>query len=176
MQKLKSNFFETSLALLTLISIVGLLFYFYNLINSNAIIDNPFINFDNNGGIVCISIASFITRTTFIIGFLLSAQDKFRSSRKVLIIYLLSALLIGLLEWFELYYSSTFYYGEVRDKQGLMFPFTASLMSTLIILKINYVQNASRNLTFKLIFLGIINGGLILLWNYVKEPWNLWQS
>ena len=90
--------------------------------------------------------------------------------------YIFSALTIGFLQWYELYYGSTFYYGEVRDKQGLMFPLLASLMVTLTIWKLNYSKTVNRNLTIKLTLTGIINVGLYLLWKQVYETWNLWQS
>ena len=138
MTKFKANIFETVLATLTLLSVVGLCFYFYDLQNYNPTQGNPFKEFDNNPGIIKISIASLATQTIFIICFLLLSFDKFKQDKKIRTIYILSALTIGFLQWYELYYSSTFYYGEVRDKQGLMFPLLASFMATLAIWKINY--------------------------------------
>ncbi len=90
--------------------------------------------------------------------------------------YLFSALTTGFLQWFELYLGSTFYYGEVRDKQGLMFPVLASFMVTLVVWKINYSKTESRNLIIRLVLTGVINVGLYILWGQVYEPWNLWQS
>jgi len=104
------------------------------------------------------------------------AYNKFRQDKKILTVYIFSALTIGFLQWYELYYGSTFYYGEVRDKQGIMFPLLASFMVTLTIWKINYSKTEIRNLTIKLILTGIINGGLYFLWTQVYESWNLWQS
>jgi uncharacterized protein YxeA len=176
MTKFKTNIFETILAILTLLSIVGLCFYFYDLKNPNSNQDNPFTTFDNNPGIIKLSFASLATRTIFIICFLLLAIDKFKQDNKILIVYILTALTIGFLQWYELYYGSTFYYGEVRDKQGLMFPLLASFMATLAIWKINYSKTEQRNLTIKLILTGLINVGLYFLWTQVYEPWNLWQS
>ena len=176
MTKFKTNIFETVLAILTLLSITGLCFYFYELRNPNLTIDNPFKTFDNNPGIINISIVSLISRSIFFICFLLLAFDKYSRDKKVLIVYIISALTIAFLQWFELYYGSTFYYGEVRDKQGLMFPILASFMVTLAIGKINYSKTENRNLIIKLILIGVINVGLYVLWTQVSEPWNLWQS
>ncbi len=176
MTKFKANIFETVLATLTLLSVVGLCFYFYDLQNYNPTQDNPFKEFDNNRGIIKISIASLISRILFISCFLILAFDNFRQDKKILTVYLFSALTISVLQWYELYYGSTFYYGEVRDKQGLIFPILASFMATLVIWKINYSKTEKRNLTIKLILTGAINVGLYILWTLVYEPWNLWQS
>jgi hypothetical protein len=172
----RTNIFETALAILTFLSIVGLCFYFYDLNNSNTTQDNPFQTFDNNPGIIKISIASLFARSIFIICFLLLALDKIKQNKNILTVYIFSALTIGFLQWYELYYGSTFYYGEVRDKQGLTFPLLASLMVTFVTWKINYSKTENRNLTIKLILTGIINIGLYILWTKVYEPWNLWQS
>jgi hypothetical protein len=172
----RSNIFETALATLIFLSIVGLCFYFYDLNNPNTTDDNPFKTFDNNPGIIQISIASFFARSIFIFCFLLLALEKFRQNKKILNVYIFSALTIAFLQWYEQYYGSTFYYGEVRDKQGLMFPLLASFMVTLVTWKINYSKNEKRNLTIKLILTGVINIGLYILWTLVYEPWNLWQS
>lgn len=174
--KLKSNIFESALAILTFLSMVGFCFYFYELFHLNPTLDNPFKLYDNNPGIINISIASFVTRAVFILCFFLLASEKFRYEKKVLIVYLITALTIGFLQWFELYYGSTFYYGEVRDKQGLMFPLLASFMATLVIWKINYSRSQGTNLNLKLILTGLVNIGLYFLWGQVFEPWNLWQS
>jgi len=176
LKQFKTNIFETALATLTFLSIVGLCFYFYDLNNPNPTQDNPFKTFDNNPGIIKIYIASLIMRIVFIVSFLLLAFDKFKQDKKILTVYLFSALTIGFLQWYELYFGSTFYYGEVRDKQGLMFPVLASFMVTLVVWKINYSQTESSNLIIKLILTGVINVGLYILWGQVYEPWNLWQS
>ena len=107
---------------------------------------------------------------------MLLGLDKFKQSNKVLTVYIFTALFIGFLQWYELYFGSTFYYGEVRDKQGLMFPILASLMVTLAIWKINYSKTEIRDLSIKLTLSAIINVGLYILWIQVYESWNLWQS
>jgi hypothetical protein len=155
---------------------VILCIYFYDIINPNPQQDNPFKTFDNNPGIIKISIASLVARIIFILCFFLLAVDKLKNDKKILTLYIVCALAIAFLQWFELYYGSTFYYGEVRDKQGLMFPLLASFMVTLAIWKINYSKTGNRNLIIKLILTGVINVGLYFLWTQVYEPWNLWQS
>lgn len=156
-----------------MLSIIGLFIYFYDLNNPDPTQGNPFKTFDNNPGIIKISFTSLITRIVFVVCFLLLAFDKFKQDKKILTVYLFSALTIGFLQWYELYFGSTFYYGEVRDKQGLMFPLLAFFMVTLVIWKLNYSYDENRNLTTKLTLTAIVNGGLYFLWTQVYEPWKL---
>ena len=175
MRKFSANIFETVLAFLTLLSLIGLAFYFSELTSvSNQV--NPFDSFNRNSGIITISIISLIARILFLTAFLFLAVERFRNHKSFKIIYLSTALLIGFLQWYELYYGSTFYYGEVRDKQGLMFPLLASFMVTLIIWKIDYSKAENSNLSVKLLLTGLINVGLYLFWGSVYEVWNLGQS
>lgn len=176
LKRFHSNFFETALACLVFLSLIGLGFYFYNLSFPDTSEYNPFRDYNTNQGIIQIAIGSLISRIIFLLTFLLLIRDTYRTNKSIKTIYLISALIIGFLQWFELYYSSTFYYGEIRDKQGLMFPVFSSLMVTLVIWKLNYSTEKNKNLTVKLVLTGLINIGLYLLWLQVYEPWNLWQS
>ncbi len=176
MKYFKSNTFEIIVAILTLFSIVGLSFYFYDLKDSNSTINSPYVEFYNNPGIVIISFASLISMSIFIICFGILSVVKFRGNKVILTVYILSALIIGFLQWYELYYGSTFYYGEVRDKQGLMFPVLSFLMATLVIWKFNYSVEYKRNLAIKLILTVLVFISLRCLWILVYESWKLWQS
>jgi hypothetical protein len=176
LKEYKANIFETILAIFTTFSIALLCFYFYDLLNTNSIQRDPFTTYNNNSGIIAISVASIICRSIFLACFLFLALTKLHDSKKVLVIYLVSALAIAFLQWFELYYGSTFYYGEVRDKQGLMFPFLGSLMVTLTVWKINYTKLLARNMRVKILLTVMLNIGLIIFWISVREPWKLWQS
>lgn len=146
------------------------------MIYNNSRIENPYFTYDNNLGIIAISIALFVLKLIFLSVFLLIALDKFLKENYALAIYIFSALSIAILQWYELYYGSTFYYGEVRDKQGLSFPFLASFLVTLSIWKICYSKSEINNFMIKIIFTIVINLGLYLLWTQVYESWNLWQS
>jgi hypothetical protein len=170
------NFFETGVVILTLLSIVGLGVYFYDIIYPEFTEYNPFDDYYTNAGIIKISIASVISRVTFLVLFVVLLTQRYRDSLTLKLIYLLSALIIGFLQWYELYYGSTFYYGEVRDKQGLMFPSLGSFMVTLVIWKIKYANDDLRNSATKAILAALLNVGLYLLWRLVYEPWNLEQS
>jgi hypothetical protein len=174
--KFKANIYESVLVAITLLSIIGLCFYFYELASPSLTQDNPFKIFDNNPGIIKISIASLILRIAFVSYFAILYITKSEPNRKILTVYLLAALAISFLQWFELYYGSTFYYGEVRDKQGLMFPVLASAMLTLVVWKINYPRVGKNSVIIKVILAVLLNIGLCLLWIQVSETWNLWQS
>lgn len=175
MKYFKTNTFEIIVAILTLISIVGLSFYFYDLQDSNTAQIGPYVEFDNNPGIIRISFASLISMSVFIMCFGILSVVKFRENKIILTVYLLTALIIGFLQWYELYYGSTFYYGEVRDKQGLMFPVLSFLMATLVIWKFNYSIEYNRNLAIKLILTVLVFISLRCLWILVNESWKLWQ-
>lgn len=174
--KLKSNVFESVLAILTLLSTVAFFFYLYELLNPNPTQGNPFKLYDDNAGIVIISITSLFARVVFVVCFLLLASDKLKYNKRILTAYIFTALTIGFLQWFELYYGSTFYYGEVRDKQGLAFPLLSCFMITMVIWKLNYSKSDNANLNLKFVLTILVNVGLYFLWGHVFEAWNLWQS
>ena len=174
--KMKTDIFETGVFFLISLSVIGLGFYFYDILFLAPTEDNPFFIYNANPGIINNTIASITCRVVFIILFLALSTESYNDSVVVKSLYLLSALVIGFLQWYELYYGSTFYYGEVRDKQGLMFPWLASLLVTLVIWKINYSKANPRNVMVKIILTVLINVGLFFLWRQVYEPWNLWQS
>jgi hypothetical protein len=172
----KVNIFDTVTAILTLVSIIGLGLYFYELAYPDLTQQDPFRMFNSNAGIIKISIASIISRLVFFVFFLILSTHAYQDNIAAKLVYVTSALVIGFLQWYELYYGSTFYYGEVRDKQGLMFPALSSLMVTLVIWKINYSKFTKRNLIIKIVMTGLINLGLYMFWKLVSESWNLWQS
>lgn len=91
-----------------------------------------------------------------------------------------SAVLAAGLTWFELWYGSTFYYGEIRDKQGM--PVGVNNLGALgsfcflayVIWRINLPSLQSRRWRFAAIVgLGVAQ---YLVLKVVEEPWQLWQS
>lgn len=86
------------------------------------------------------------------------------------------------LTWLELWYGSTFYYGEVRDKQGLPFtvnhggPIGSFFFLTYVIwcLPSKRLQNISlwAKMTATLI---LLLGHWLVLW-FVEDKWFLWLS
>ena len=172
----KTNIFEKALVILTVISLIILGTEYYDIANPNKNYGNPFQDYYTNSGIIKILISYSILKLLFITCFLIIQFKTYENLEIIKPIYLIIALLIGILNWFELYYGSTFYYGEVRDKQGLMFPIYASLMFTLVIFKVNYSKKENVNFILRIILAIILNSSLILFWEKVYEKWNLWQS
>jgi hypothetical protein len=93
------------------------------------------------------------------------------------------ALAGAILTWLELWYGSTFYYGEVRDKQGL--PFTinnggplGSFAFVTYVLWALPLANSRR--VPALVTKGIATLILLLahwlIFRLVEEPWRVWQS
>ena len=176
MTKNKTNIFEKSIVILTIISLIILGIEYYDIANPDKNYINPFQNYYSNSGIVKILISYSVLKLLFISCFLILQFEKYEKTELLKLIYLIIAVLIGILNWYELYYGSTFYYGEVRDKQGLMFPIYASLMFTFVIFKLNYSKKLNVNFIIKIILAIILNSGLILFWEKIYEKWNLWQS
>lgn len=172
----KTNIFEKAIVILTVISLIILGTEYYEITNPDKNYGNPFQDYYNNSGIIKILISYSILKLLFITCFLIIQFKTYEKLEIIKRIYLIIAILIGILNWFELYYGSTFYYGEVRDKQGLMFPIYASLMFTLVIFKVNYSKKENVNFILKIILAIILNSSLILFWEKVYEKWNLWQS
>jgi hypothetical protein len=119
----------------------------------------------------------------FIIKLILSFKDlKISSSYLSYLILFICAVSIFLF-WFELYYGSTFYYGEVRDKQALYFcsinnGLIGSILFSVIFLKILLNKfDKTKNKKIVLLNLSI----LIILLHFVaykllETPWDLWAS
>ncbi|MDX5442845.1 MAG: hypothetical protein LPJ89_03585 [Hymenobacteraceae bacterium] len=168
----KYNIFEVVLASFVFIS--ALLYAVDFIIPDSG--SNPFEQYYSNAGIIYIINARLTACLLFLVLFFFTNHYRFRSSKLLKFLYLLAAVTIAFLDWYELYYGSTFYYGEVRDKQGLGFPVFSSYMITFVIWKINYSENTNTYLYIKLILTAIINLALYQFYGYVYELWKLWQS
>ncbi len=172
--KFKANTFETCLAIFTFLSLLLFIFVQFDLLSPTTK-NNPFKEYYSNYWIRIIFVFTLFTRALFIVTFLLLAFKE-KKNYFINVVYLISAFIIGFLQWFELYYGSTFYYGEVRDKQGLSFPFLSAAMFTLIIWKPYYGKQQGKDFAVKITFSVLLYIGLFLLWQYAHEAWNLYQS
>ena len=142
---------------------------------------NPYYDYFQNTGIKIIYVVNFIFNTSLIILIFIKIKKITFSKTDYLIdtILILSILLI----WFELWYGSTFYYGEVRDKQGLPFGVNnfgllgSILFFTYLILRIKINSDSVKKiLLLKLtLFVSAILLQVILI-NNLEESWKLWQS
>lgn len=131
---------------------------------------DPYREYYTNKGIVWIFIIRlFFWLTVFALGIMWIKNKTIRPLNfKIL---LLSILIIALLQWFELWYGSTFYYGEVRDKQGLGVPILSIALQIYVLLRLRIKKRTS--------LIGLI--ALIIILNYgiysiVCENWTLYHD
>jgi hypothetical protein len=103
--------------------------------------------------------------------------------RSAILLLALLALTGAVLPWFELWYGSTFYYGEVRDKQGLPFLVNnGGALGSFVFLTYLLWRLPSGRLPIipvyctraALTVLLFLAHSLVL--KMVQEPWNLLQS
>jgi hypothetical protein len=90
------------------------------------------------------------------------------------------AVVAAALTWFELWYGSTFYYGEVRDKQGL--PIGVNNLGALgsfcflayVIWRVKLPTSNGRS--WRIVATAVLAGLQYLVLRVLEEPWKLWQS
>ncbi len=172
----KLNKFDNVLIFFVFLNLIVILSNIYGVIFSGQNQTNPFNSYYSNSGIFSILISYLITSCLIILSFLFLKKQTFSFRKIITLTYIISILTLAVLKWYELYYGSTFYYGEVRDKQGLNFPVFSSLLFALIIWKINYHNEKVKNFIIKITIIGLLNIGLLILWGSVYESWNLHQS
>jgi hypothetical protein len=131
---------------------------------------DPYREYYTNKGIVLIFIARLIFwLAVCVLGIIWIKNKTIRPLNFNLL--LLSILIIALLQWFELWYGSTFYYGEVRDKQGLGVPILSIVLQIYVLLRLGIKK---RTLLIGLIALIIImNYGI---YSFVYENWKLYHD
>jgi len=168
--RFRANAFELILALLVLLSLLVYSIDLWDILTDDG--SNPYKSYYANYGIQIIFVIAFAARLLFLIMFYLIAFKE-NKSKSVQTVYLIAALSIGFLQWFELYYGSTFYYGEVRDKQGLMFPMLASIMFTLFVWKVNIPIPTGKDFIVKCILTLLVHMGAYTFWINIYERWNL---
>lgn len=107
-------------------------------------------------------------------------------SYKVVII--ICSLIITFLVWYELYYGSLFYYGEIRDKQSLPYHINSYgiigsstfITYCLTFLNFSFIKNESYRNIAKLfspfLFYYLILKLQLLICKYLEEPWRLFLS
>lgn len=125
---------------LSLFSIIGLLFNFLNILSPPSEYGtknyDPFYQYYTNNGIIAIYIVKAVLWVSFAIIGIRWIKAK-QISKTKLSLFLVILLIIALVQWFELWYGSTFYYGEVRDKQGLGIPILSMLLVSYSIARLN---------------------------------------
>ncbi|MGK5093524.1 hypothetical protein WDW89_16135 [Deltaproteobacteria bacterium TL4] len=141
-------------------------------------IDDPYVNYYQNSLISNIQlIAIFIDCMILLLIFLKVTRLKNELLSKGLMFFLLLGVFFI---WFELWYGSTFYYGEVRDKQGL--PLTLNNIGIVgsILFLLYFLLNIKLFIKLKTISkIGIVFIVICGHWVAVKMleiPWNFVSS
>lgn len=143
--------------------------------------ENPYFQYYQNYGIKIIYTIAFISNCLLLmfVYFHLKKISIKRTNTLINTILFISTFII----WFELWYGSTFYYGEVRDKQGLPigvnnFGIIGSILFlTYFISKINFKANSRKKIiVIKSISIVLMIAVHILLINFLEDSWQLWQS
>jgi len=80
--------------------------------------DNPYVDYEANPGIRIIIAAAFAIDVVMFVWIVVCAIRRSWSHASQLTLIALCAAAIAFI-WLELWWGSTFYYGEVRDKQGI---------------------------------------------------------
>lgn len=135
----------------------------------------PFTDYYLNTGVRAISIIRMMLCITLASGFIWLAVKKSLSHIMFNLLLVLIVILCVLM-WFELWWGSTFYYGEVRDKQGLIFPFGSILGLSYVALRIKVPLWYDNQLSWRWLAILVITTLLWVLWEVVRDPWNLYQS
>lgn len=169
--RLKIKILDYVMIIISVITIIGLLIYFIAALTPNGEYGtknyDPFHDYYTNIGIVCLMVLRLILfLSIFIIGIIWVRKKEI--SIRVINIILVAVISLAIMDWFELWYGSTFYYGEVRDKQGLGFPIFSLLLILYGLSKIRLPKNMYRT--------GLMIGMILIyfwLYNLVKEPWIL---
>jgi len=119
----------------------------------------------------------------FLIKIFLSFKDLTKLNNYLSYLILIICLISIFLYWFELYYGTTFYYGEIRDKHGLYLctinnGILGSIFFSIISLKIildKFDNTKNKNITF--LSLSILVAFLhFVIFKLLETPWNMWQS
>jgi len=143
---------------------------------------NPFYDYHSNVGIVAINLLAVAIDISLTIILIKAIKINVEEGIQLLAILVLSIVAASLV-WVELWYGSTFYYGEVRDKQGLPLGVNnlgilgSILFTTYFLIKVPFGNISKNKVTIIKAFLIPLNVVLQLaLVNLLEVPWNLWQS
>jgi hypothetical protein len=142
---------------------------------------DPFAEYDANLGIQFITAAAFALDTGI---FVLIARAAFRRtwSRIEQMVVIVAAAVAALLTWFELWYGSTFYYGEVRDKQGLPLGVNnggalgSVVFLTYIVWRVSLPESVRHRVIVRIALTAALIAAHYMLLRVVETPWDLWQS
>jgi hypothetical protein len=146
----------------------------------------PFIKYHENSVIRIVCLISIVLQLIIFAATLFSAVKHEKNDRYLLqsMFIQIASVIILFLVWFVLYYGSTFYYGEVRDKQSLFSSVNSfGIIGTSILL--------TYSLTLLKSFRGFKTNGKIfytfagfaiiitiqsIIFHLLEDKWRLWSS
>lgn len=136
---------------------------------------SPYREYNNNEGIFKIKSLDIFFQFQLLILMIIWFFNKKVNRKKISFYLSILAIIIGVLVWFEYWYGSTFYYGEVRDKQGIVFPVFSTILISYPFWNIEFTKSRRTNfkLSIALTIMTIIC--LFLFYNSVRESWILFS-
>jgi hypothetical protein len=165
---------------ISLIAVIGLMFYYWNIFLPNGEFgikgfDLLYYDYNKNIGIILIqSINSISWIGILSIGILWIK----RRSIDYKWIYLIFSfcIILAITRWIEIWYGSTFYYGEVRDKQGLYFPIFGLLLTFYTVWRFKIELINKKQIIIKSIVSIVITLIFLSIYFSKYDTWNIGQS
>ena len=160
---------------ISLIALIGLFFYYCDIFSPNGDYGtknyNPFYEYNSNKGIILIqTVNSILWFGIFLIGIVWAIKRNI-DYKWVYVISILCILLF-INRWIEFWYGSTFYYGEVRDKQELSFPIFWLCLVFYAIWRFKLELISKKQFIIKVIASILIT--LLFLWFYISK-YDVWK-
>jgi hypothetical protein len=169
--KIRIRIIDYILIILSVLFLLGVCIYYFNILMPNGEYGekdyDPLYEYNTNSGIFIITTLKFICSVIISLFGYIWIRNRVISYSTFKTI-LLFVFIHAILEWIELWYGSTFYYGEVRDKQGLGFPILSLLLMLYFFVRIRIPKNVYR--------IGLILGTIMVyLWLFrsIQDDWNL---
>lgn len=145
----------------------------------------PFFNYMQNDVIRTIYHVSITLKVIVaVLSVLIAINIEQNVSWMILFPVIAISLILSFLIWYEIYYGSTFYYGEVRDKQALFFSTNSFgvygstvYLNYALILGIFYNSKFLKLKSISIILLGILVYAIqYSFFRLMEEHWRLWSS
>ena len=175
-----SRYIDVIILTIAILTMLDGVFYFSDLSTFNTSNEfYPLREYLTNDGIYKIATAQFILTILMLVllTYKILKKGKIENPLSMYTLLILS-IGLGILPWIEMYYGSTFYYGEVRDKQGLGFPMMSLLflIYPIWIFKEERIKLDRKQLSIRIIVTFSIVLASSIFYGQIYEPWKLWQS
>ena len=142
---------------------------------------DPYAKYNANPGIRALNLAATALDATIVIMVAVGAIRRFLPAAHRFVLMLLSVF-AAVFTWVELWYGSTFYYGEVRDKQGLPFGVNnggalgSFIFLSYVVWTISLPDTRVPRVVVRVGATIALLAAHALVLQSVEEPWKLWQS